>query len=449
MFSLLSVLAYVRGRAAGSGGAGWRWASVVLYGVALGFKAVPVGLPLVLLVLDMSVLGRRGSGKSLGGLVLEKLPFLLPAVAASWMAIHAKAPPPAPKTPAGGPARAAAERAAAAGYGLVYYLETTAWPHDLSAYHFRPDPIDPDAPPFAGRIAAVAALGAAAYLLRRSGLPAALLCYAILEAPNLGLVPHGLMLVADRYAYVPTMPLFVLAALWMVRGVAAARWRAVSAALIVAIGLGLVAMLAGMSRSLCRTWRDSFALWRHALEVVSGRDAMLESNIGIELFDAGRVRDGMAHLRKAVEIDPADADARENLGVALLKQGDPPAAIVELDEAVQLAPRRGLSPPARAGTRPAGPARGGRPPAPRGGPPRARARRLPRVARPCAGRSRPARRGDRRVYPGPPDRARPSGRMVGSRAAPRARAADAVRTAAAAATAASETPAAGQMKVGR
>jgi tetratricopeptide (TPR) repeat protein len=340
--ALLSVLAYVRGCAGGSSRAGWRWASVGLYTLALGFKAAPVGLPLVLLILDLSVLERRGAGRSLLRLLVEKIPFLLPAIAASWMAIHAKAPPPPPRTATGGLMGAAAQRSAAAAYGLVYYMEKTAWPRDLSAYHFRPDPIEPAALPFAGRLAAVVALGVAAYLLGRRwpGILAALLSYAILQTPNLGLVPHGLMLVADRYAYAATMPLFVLAAGWLVRCVKLSRKPTTTTAVIAIGGLGLIAVLAGMSWSLCRTWRDSFALWTHALEIGSGHDAMLESNLGIELFDAGRVREGMNHLQKAVEIDPTDADARENLGVALLKQGDESGAIAQMAEAVRLAPGR-------------------------------------------------------------------------------------------------------------
>ena len=162
-FALLSMLAYVRSCAGGPVRPGWRFASVALYIVALGFKSVPVGLPLVLLVLDLSVLGRRGAGCSPRALLIEKVPYLLPAIAASAMAVHANRTPNTRESAPVGLARTAAQRAAAAGYSFVYGLEKTAWPVALSAYHYRPDPIEPAAPPFAGRLAAVAALGAVAY----------------------------------------------------------------------------------------------------------------------------------------------------------------------------------------------------------------------------------------------------------------------------------------------
>ncbi len=157
---------------------------------------------------------------------------------------------------------------------------------------------------------------------------------------NLGLVRYGLMLVADRYAYIATMPLFVVGAGWLVDRVAASRRPAAVAGLIIAAGMGLVVVLSSMSFSQCRTWRDSQALWACALEVGSGRDALLESNTGIELCQAGRVAEGMAHLRKAVALDPADDEARDNLGVALLRQGDESEAIAQMAEAVRLTPGR-------------------------------------------------------------------------------------------------------------
>jgi protein O-mannosyl-transferase len=341
-FALLSVLTYLRSCVDGSIRRGWRLASVVLFIVALGCKAVPVGLPFVLLILDVAVLGRRGAGSSPRTLLMEKIPFLVPAIAVAGMAIHAKEILRADEAATGGVAMTAAQRAGAAGYSLVYYLEKTAWPSALSAYHFRPDPIEPAAPPFAGRVAAVVVLTAVAFHLRGRcpSIAAGLLSYAILEAPNLGLVPHGLMLVADRYAYVPTMPLFVVAAGGLVRCIAGARRPALAALPIVAAGLGVIAVLTSMSLSLCRTWRDSEALWANALTVGSGRDALLENHLGIELYGAGRVREGIVHLRKAVEIDPADADAQGNFGIALLRMGEDGPAIDHMAEAVRLAPGR-------------------------------------------------------------------------------------------------------------
>jgi tetratricopeptide (TPR) repeat protein len=340
--AMLSVLAYLRSQDEGRRRLGWLLASAGLYAAALGFKAIAVGLPLVLLILDASVLQRlRGRWLPLGAWV-EKSPFLAPAAAASYLAIQAKGGAEHLVDSGSGGAAMALERAAVAAYGLCDYLRQTVWPTGLSAYHYRPVSVELSDPPFAGSLACVLALGIAAVVLgrRRPAIPAALLAYAALLAPNLGLVSYDLMLVADRYAYLATMPLFVLAAGGLIRMVAVSRRPRMVALAIVVAGSGLVATWSAMSRAQCRTWRDSDTQVAHALRVGSGRDAMLMSHHGLDLLAAGRVREGMAHLRLATRIDPADPEAWENLGIALVERGDTESAIPQLAEAVRLAPDR-------------------------------------------------------------------------------------------------------------
>ncbi len=340
--AILSMLAYLRSHDDGRRRLGWLLASAGLYAAALGFKAVAVGLPLVLLILDATVLHRLRGGRLPLGAWVEKLPFLVLAAAASFLAIRAKSGPDRLLDPSSGGVAMAVQRAAVAGYGLCYYLRKTVWPVGLSAYHYRPPSVELSDPRFAGSLAIVAALGIAALLLRRRGpaIIAALLSYAAMLVPNLGLVSYDLMLVADRYAYLATMPLFVLAAGGSVRMVTVSRWPRALALAIVAIGLGLVVHWSAMSRAQCRTWRDSETLVAHALRVGSGRDSLLVSHHGLDLLAAGRVREAMAHLQMAIRIDPADPDAWENLGIALVKRGEIERAITVFAEAVRLAPDR-------------------------------------------------------------------------------------------------------------
>ena len=340
--AILSMLAYLRSRDDGRRRLGWLLVSAGLYAAALGFKAVAVGLPLVLLILDATVLHRLRGGRLPLGAWVEKLPFLVLAAAASFLAIRAKSGPERLLDPSPGGVAMAVQRAAVAGYGLCYYLRKTVWPVGLSAYHYRPPSVELSDPPFAGSLAVVAALGIATLFLgrRRPAIAAALLSYAAMLVPNLGLVSYDLMLVADRYAYLATMPLFVLAAGGLVRMVAVSRWPRALALAIVAIGLGLVVLWSAMSRAQCRTWRDSETLVAHALRVGSGRDALLVSHHGLDLLAAGRAREAMAHLQMAIRIDPADPDAWEDLGIALVKRGEIDRAITVFAEAVRLAPDR-------------------------------------------------------------------------------------------------------------
>src|SRR3990170_1286355 len=89
-FALLCVVSYLRAIDRAGGGAlhsGWYWTAVGLFGLALLSKSVVVGLPVVLLLLDVYPLRRsaaesqQAGGRTLFRLALEKIPFALLAAA--------------------------------------------------------------------------------------------------------------------------------------------------------------------------------------------------------------------------------------------------------------------------------------------------------------------------------------------------------------------------------
>jgi Flp pilus assembly protein TadD len=102
----------------------------------------------------------------------------------------------------------------------------------------------------------------------------------------------------------------------------------------------LIVVMVPLTWRQCATWHDSNTLRVQALRVGSGRDALIESNLGIDLFTAGRVEEGMTHLRRAVALDPNLATAHSKLGQALFKQGDIKGAIARFEEEVRLSPDR-------------------------------------------------------------------------------------------------------------
>jgi tetratricopeptide (TPR) repeat protein len=340
--AILSVLAYLRGCGGGRRHLGWLMASFGLYGAALGCKSIAIGLPVVLLILDGAVLRRLGPGRSTPGVWIEKLPFLALAVAAALVAIDAKGGASRLLDPEADGLLMLVKRVAIAGYGLAYHLRKTVWPTGLSAFHYRPARVELTDPRFAVSLAAVAAIVIAAVVIRRRwpAIPAALLAYAALLAPNLGLVSYDRMLVSERSSYLATMPVFALAAGGLVGWVAVSRRPRAVAAAIVAAGIGGIVVLSAMSRAQCRTWGDSETLVAHALQVGSGRDGLLLSSFGLDLIATGRDAAGMAQLRKAIAVDPADPDARVDLGITLGTRGNPQEAIHQLAEAVRLAPGR-------------------------------------------------------------------------------------------------------------
>ena len=293
---ILATWAYVRG--ARSGGR-FRFApALALFALGLAAKPMIVTLPVLLLLLDAWPLRRVGSvRRDLPGLVVEKAPFALLAAAAGVATVVAQR--------AGGAVQSLEVFPLAVRLGnvpLAYlsYLRVLLWPRELSAHYVHPGA----ALPWAAAAAAAVALAAATVLALRSGrsyLQAGWLWFLVSLLPVIGIVQVGEQARADRYSYMPYVGLFV-ALVW---GVADAldRWTPRPTAGKAALGFVVVVSLFAATRAELPHWRDARTLFGRALE-----------------------------------LDPANAFALQNLGVALLYEGDLPGALERFERVLQLRP---------------------------------------------------------------------------------------------------------------
>src|SRR5205823_3420188 len=80
--------------------------------------------------------------------------------------------------------------------------------------------------------------------------------------PVIGLVQVGSQAMADRYAYLPFIGLYI-GVVWFVADIAPARPLAPAAAAFVVV----VLLLAMFTRRQIEVWRDSVTLFEHALQV--------------------------------------------------------------------------------------------------------------------------------------------------------------------------------------
>ncbi len=125
-------------------------------------------------------------------------------------------------------------------YGIWFNILKTVLPLDLIAVYPLPREINWLAPPFLWSILATLAMSVGLFLLRRRwpGLLAAWLSYLVILAPNSGIIRISGQIAADRYSYMSTLGLVILAAagfcrLWRMLS----RWRP-GAIGITAFGLG-------------------------------------------------------------------------------------------------------------------------------------------------------------------------------------------------------------------
>jgi Flp pilus assembly protein TadD len=347
-FFLLAVLAYLRAWRARDGDGGlerrWYWASVVLFGLAVFSKSMAITLPLVLLILDVYPLRRLDSGmghwarRALIRVSAEKIPFVILSLTTAAIALFAYA---RTENLTSLEKVGWADRLALSGLSPVFYLAKTAIPVYLSPIYERPESLDPLAWRFAVAWAVIVAVTSLAIALC-GRFPAFLVVWAsyiLMLLPVVGIVQHGHHFAADRYTYLPMIGWALLAGGSLGTILARPQRGTSRHAGAVAIGLVLSALivLAVLTRQQVMIWRDSSALWTHALTVQ--RSAVAHSNFGRMLALRGKFDEAASHFGQAIRIRPAYAIAHNNLGLALASQGQLEEATRQYQEAIRLRPR--------------------------------------------------------------------------------------------------------------
>jgi protein O-mannosyl-transferase len=266
-----------------------------------------------------------------------------------------------------GPMPGLHDRAVQAGWSLLAYLGHAAFPWNLAPIYL---PIAAHLPlivPWAVLFAIAAALWIAGGVWRRHGLPA-LVVFAVLLAPVLGLLPMSYLRVApraDHLAYLGLIPLGALAS-----GIAALLTGMNRRIAAVVIACALIGCFVE-TRAEAAMFASPRALWSAATER-SPRSWLAAANLGkVELdegnfsnaaalldraealgpdsaevrLDRGNAYKGLgqsgvaeAEYRKAMELDPSFPGARYDLGVLMLEQGDARGAAKALEEALRLDP---------------------------------------------------------------------------------------------------------------
>jgi tetratricopeptide (TPR) repeat protein len=332
LFFLLTLLAY-------------RWyaqnPSVRRYGLVgllfvLGLMSKPmvITLPFVLLLLDYWPLrrawtpnGTQSQARPWSRLVWEKVPLFALSGASAVITMVAQK--------AGGAMHneySFWDRLLNAIVSYARYMEKAIWPSGLAAFYPHPDHSLP-----AWQVATSALLllsiTAAVLILRKERyLAVGWFWYLGTMVPVIGLVQVGEQGMADRYAYLPFVGLFI-AAIWGIADWAGARR-------IPAIYLALAASIAVAGFSVAAHaqlgyWKNTEVLWSHTLSVTQG-NFVAHDSLGAELINQGKLQEAMAHFEAAAAINPRDAFSQLDLGVCEKRQGNIKGAIERYQTALRL-----------------------------------------------------------------------------------------------------------------
>ncbi|HEY1268694.1 MAG TPA: tetratricopeptide repeat protein [Candidatus Binatia bacterium] len=324
LFFLLTLICYLK--AVANGGAYQRWmlAAIISYALCLLGKGAFVTLPIGLLIIDFYPLRRFNRAAW-----IEKTPFFVLALIAGLIAIYAKNQG---HLLYGLDEYSLLQRLGIAAYGMVFYLWKTVAPVKLSPLYEMPQSVDAMTPYFIGSAAAASGLTVVLFALRRRA-PAALatwLWYVALLAPTSGIMQNGLQIAADRYTYLPSLSLALLAAALLLRW----RDRIVSTA----AGATLVAVvLAGLSWQQTKVWRNSANLWFHAVSI-NPTSYVAHQFLGSALLESGQADAALDEYRKSRDINPRYASAYMSIGYILALRSDSAGAIENYRIALKLFP---------------------------------------------------------------------------------------------------------------
>ena len=322
------------------------WIALASFTLGLMAKPMLVTLPVTLLLFDVWPFGRvKVAGVAAAGgwsgvmrgwlpLVREKIPFFLLALAAGVAAVAAQ-----------GTAVASLEaiplgmRVANGLVASTDYLAKMLWPTGLTVFYPMPAAV-PVWPAVASLALLVAITVAALWLWRRAPyLAVGWAWYLVTLLPVTGLVQVGNHAMADRYTYMPLLGVFLLAAwgAWDLAGRGRARQQAVrAAAVIVVVALGATA------RAQVATWKDSRALWEHALAVAPD-NYYAQHGMGSLLREQGKAAEAVPYLRESIRLNPRFPESCNNLGMALEALGRIDEAAAEYAEALRIDPALALA----------------------------------------------------------------------------------------------------------
>jgi Tfp pilus assembly protein PilF len=319
-------------------------AVAVLFACGLMSKPMVVTLPFVLLLLDYWPLGRidgfpRGvlqvMPRPLPGLIIEKLPLLALSAAGAIITMQAQK--------AGGAMRSTVQfslgvRLENAVVAYAMYLWKTIWPSRLAPLYPHPGNSLP-AWKLATAMLVLTAITVIVLRFRaRRYLLTGWLWFLGTLVPVIGLVQVGDQAMADRYAYVPLIGIFVMLA-WGAADFADAHHIGLAPRLVPA-ALILLALSVATYRQL-GYWSNSFDLWTHAL-AVTGDNFIAQDNLGGALLLLGKPDEAYAHFQAASRINPRDPMSHSNLGTYLQQQGRLAEAVEQYDRAIHLTSDPGL-----------------------------------------------------------------------------------------------------------
>ena len=327
-FFLASLTCYVR--FVKTGRRTWFWIAFVAFILSLLSKATAVVLPLVLILIDQYLDRKWLSIK----LTAEKLLFIIPALAFGLLTLYLH-------RSFGSLTNASefsiAERLFIAGRGVMYYLSKTVWPLDLSPYNQLPGSLNTTL--VIEILFYWVLIAIAIYTIFRIRFKNRLLFFSagfFVVTVFLFLVPPGVpVMVSERYAYIPSLGLFLIIASIFERVFVKPQPVRNTAFVILSAYLLFISVLTWQQ---AKVWKNSLSLWSHVIEV-RGELFYPILQRGNAYRERGNYEKAMNDFNRAINLNPRYHRTYEKRGHLFLLLRDYDNAINDFNRASSLFPK--------------------------------------------------------------------------------------------------------------
>lgn len=370
-FYLLSLFVYLRYVSAESKKSNYYLLSLILFVLSLMSKPMAITLPVILLILDFYPLGRFKL-MTIKQVLLEKLPFFMLSFTLALITILAH------------PLKGGLQeldiypfpvRIGLSVQAYIFYIFKMLLPFNLVPYYPHPFSMDIFSLKHIWPFMALATITSFAVwsVKKNKVFFSAWFYYIATLIPVTGMF-QGAQVVADRYTYLPSLGIFLLAGL----GVAVVFEKCSNKCrpVIIAVLILLSGILAGKTRAQAAFWHDSISLWSHEIDIypktaslpyyyraevyissgyyrnaIKDLDKVIEfspqhgkpsakaySNRGSIYYAIANYQKAVEDFNKSIEFDPLNPDVYYNRGNAYLNLGDYQKAIKDFNKTIEINP---------------------------------------------------------------------------------------------------------------
>jgi protein O-mannosyl-transferase len=311
-----------------------------LFAVGLMSKPEIITLPFVLLLWDYWPLRRMFGGEaekdgsvmhegtSFGRLFLEKVPLLALSAISAVITFRAQA---------AGDAMPPMDARWKIGNAIVAYsryLGLALWPTKLSVLYIHPGRFLPAWQVVASAALLIALTVAVLRLKDRRYLAVGWFWFLGTLVPVIGLVQVGQQAMADRYAYLSFIGLFI-AVIWAIADWA--KQRTINAAWLAVPAVLVLAVFGVLIHNQLAYWHDSETLWRHELSL-NQNNYVAHDNLARALVNQGRTEEAIGEFKAADSLGWYTPPEMLEVGLYEQSHGDVKDAIDEYQRSLARSP---------------------------------------------------------------------------------------------------------------